>query len=57
MGFDNDHLGTLVPFGAPSTPSFCDGFEPRHFASKEESDWRVHQRKSESVTGKGPKCG
>jgi hypothetical protein len=22
MGFDNDHLGTLMPFGAPSTPSF-----------------------------------
>jgi hypothetical protein len=22
MGFDNDHLGTLTPFGAPSTPSF-----------------------------------
>ncbi len=21
-GFDNDHLGTLMPFGAPSTPSF-----------------------------------
>jgi hypothetical protein len=21
MGFDNDHLGTLMPFGAPSTPS------------------------------------
>jgi hypothetical protein len=24
MGFDNDHLGTLMPFGAPSTPSFRD---------------------------------
>jgi len=24
MGFDNDHLGTLMPFGAPSTPSFVD---------------------------------
>src|SRR5271168_1456386 len=23
-GFDNDHLGTLMPFGAPSTPSFAD---------------------------------
>ena len=23
-GFDNDHLGTLMPFGAPSTPSFPD---------------------------------
>src|SRR5271156_4155939 len=23
-GFDNDHLGTLMPFGAPSTPSFVD---------------------------------
>jgi len=22
MGFDNDHLGTMMPFGAPSTPSF-----------------------------------
>jgi hypothetical protein len=22
---DNDHLGTLMPFGAPSTPSFHDG--------------------------------
>jgi hypothetical protein len=22
MGFDNDHLGTQMPFGAPSTPSF-----------------------------------
>jgi hypothetical protein len=22
---DNDHLGTLMPFGAPSTPSFADG--------------------------------
>src|ERR1700721_1207495 len=21
---DNDHLGTLMPFGAPSTPSFAD---------------------------------
>jgi hypothetical protein len=21
-GFDNDHLGTLMPFGAPSTPSW-----------------------------------
>jgi hypothetical protein len=21
-GFDNDHLGTPMPFGAPSTPSF-----------------------------------
>jgi hypothetical protein len=21
MGFDNDHLGTRMPFGAPSTPS------------------------------------
>ena len=25
MGFDNDHLGTLMPFGAPSTPSFREG--------------------------------
>ena len=25
MGFDNDHLGTLMPFGAPSTPSFAGG--------------------------------
>jgi hypothetical protein len=24
MGFDNGHLGTLMPFGAPSTPSFAD---------------------------------
>jgi hypothetical protein len=24
MGFDNDHLGTLMPFGAPSTPSFAE---------------------------------
>jgi cyclopropane-fatty-acyl-phospholipid synthase len=24
-GFDNDHLGTLMPFGAPSTPSFAEG--------------------------------
>jgi hypothetical protein len=24
MGFDNDHLGTLMPFGAPTTPSFID---------------------------------
>jgi hypothetical protein len=24
MGFDNDHLGTQMPFGAPSTPSFAD---------------------------------
>jgi hypothetical protein len=24
-GFDNDHLGTLMPFGAPSTSSFADG--------------------------------
>ena len=24
-GFDNDHLGALMPFGAPSTPSFADG--------------------------------
>ena len=23
-GFDNDHLGTLMPFGAPSTPSFAE---------------------------------
>ena len=23
-GFDNDHLGTLMPLGAPSTPSFAD---------------------------------
>ena len=23
-GFDNDHLGTLMPFGAPSTPSLPD---------------------------------
>jgi hypothetical protein len=22
---DNDHLGTLMPFGAPSTPSFPNG--------------------------------
>jgi hypothetical protein len=25
-GFDNDHLGTLMPFGAPSTPSFADAW-------------------------------
>jgi hypothetical protein len=25
MGFDNDRIGTLMPFGAPSTPSFPDG--------------------------------
>jgi hypothetical protein len=25
-GFDNDHLGTLMPFGAPCTPSFAEGF-------------------------------
>jgi hypothetical protein len=25
MGFDNDHLDTLMPFGAPSTSSFGDG--------------------------------
>jgi hypothetical protein len=24
MGFDNDHLNTLMPFGPPSTPSFAD---------------------------------
>jgi hypothetical protein len=24
-GFDNDQLCTLMPFGAPSTPSFHDG--------------------------------
>jgi hypothetical protein len=28
-GFDNDHLGTLMPFGAPSTPSFTDGLANR----------------------------
>ena len=28
-GFDNDHLGTLMPFGAPSTPSFPDGLVDR----------------------------
>jgi len=36
-GFDNDHLGTLMPFGAPSTPSWkqtlpkpkgCQGAKP-----------------------------
>jgi hypothetical protein len=26
MGFDNDHLGTLMPFVAPSTPSFAYGW-------------------------------
>jgi len=25
MGFDHDHLGTQMPFGAPSTLSFCEG--------------------------------
>ena len=25
-GSDNDHLGTLMPFGAPSTPSFAYGW-------------------------------
>jgi hypothetical protein len=29
MGFDNDHLGTLMPFGAPSTPSFPGGVTNR----------------------------
>jgi hypothetical protein len=29
MGFDNDHLGTLMPFGAPSTPSSADGLTTR----------------------------
>src|SRR5208282_1130573 len=27
-GFDNDHLGTLMPFGAPSTPSWMQDFRP-----------------------------
>ena len=29
MGFDNDHLGTLMSFGATSTPSFADGMVTR----------------------------
>jgi hypothetical protein len=29
MRFDNDRLGTLMPFGAPSTPSFVDGLMGR----------------------------
>ena len=32
MGFDNDHLGTLMPFGAPSTPSFVDGLDNERVA-------------------------
>ena len=28
-GFDNDHLGTLMPFGAPSTPSFANDLRNR----------------------------
>src|ERR1700677_4745426 len=27
-GFDNDHLGTLMPCGAPSTPSFAGWKKP-----------------------------
>jgi hypothetical protein len=30
---DNDHLGTLMPFGAPSTPSFLNAGTERPFNS------------------------
>ena len=50
MGFDNDHLGTLMPFGAPSTPSFADGLtngSNRPFAGL--LDWPHERARSEKA--------
>src|SRR5277367_906667 len=45
-GLDNDHLGTLMPFGAPSTPSFANGLASGLNYPKPSFGHRLEDRRS-----------
>jgi hypothetical protein len=44
-GFDNDHLGTLMPFGAPSTPSFCLPIKPNGHGQRYDAASHLRRRR------------